>query len=135
MSKGFAACVSCPSDAGFNQAVKDVFEAIEQVHQRAGLNLEQWNHHQGLFPALNAGISYGQGHTKPANLDNKGYMSVVQELLKNPAVICLAHYASGMSCSSRVIIVHPFLLLHPSVLQHVCTQHIPVLSQLLLFSS
>ncbi|KAH6866105.1 hypothetical protein BKA70DRAFT_1082829, partial [Coprinopsis sp. MPI-PUGE-AT-0042] len=95
-SKIFAACVGRPSDESFDKAVEDAFEAMEAARVMCNFNLDDWLHRRGHFPALNAGISYGQGQKAAQNLDNgKGYNVILQGLMSHPAIIRLAHYASA----------------------------------------
>ncbi|KAH6869624.1 hypothetical protein BKA70DRAFT_1451848 [Coprinopsis sp. MPI-PUGE-AT-0042] len=95
-SKIFAACVGRPADESFDKAVDDAFEAMEHVRAVCGFDLDDWLHRRGHFPAFNVGVSYGQGQRAAQNLDiDEKYRKVLQELIKNPAIVRLAHYASG----------------------------------------
>ncbi|KAH6888283.1 hypothetical protein BKA70DRAFT_1235384, partial [Coprinopsis sp. MPI-PUGE-AT-0042] len=94
-SKIFAACVGRPADESFDKAVDDAFEAMEHVRAVCGFDLDDWLHRRGHFPAFNVGVSYGQGQRAAQNLDiDEKYRKVLQELIKNPAIVRLAHYAS-----------------------------------------
>ncbi|KAH6894810.1 hypothetical protein BKA70DRAFT_1117427 [Coprinopsis sp. MPI-PUGE-AT-0042] len=91
--KVFAVLVAAPNDPTYRSACAKVAEVLES-HGRSGkFTNEELHHKRGTFPAVNIGISYGQGSVKPGNLRNKD-PRMVAALLANVHIQRVAVFAS-----------------------------------------
>ncbi|KAH6907642.1 hypothetical protein BKA70DRAFT_1223452 [Coprinopsis sp. MPI-PUGE-AT-0042] len=91
--KVFAVLVAAPNDPTYRSACAKVADVLES-HGRSGkFTNEELRHKCGTFPAVNVGISYGQGSVKPGNLRNKD-PRMVAALLANVHIQRVAVFAS-----------------------------------------
>jgi hypothetical protein len=85
----------------FSAAVDRAYNSIKTEGSNTHFPTAMRSHRRGLFAAINVGLVYGKGQRIPTWLDNKQYMSVVDRLLGNPDINCLANFAS---CKSSLIL-------------------------------
>ncbi|TEB27705.1 hypothetical protein FA13DRAFT_1712421 [Coprinellus micaceus] len=91
----FMVLVGCPQDNSWTESCMGAFHAMENARDKLILEVLEVHHRQGVFPAINVGISYGQGPKKPHNLDNEPHSAWMRDLLKNEDIWRLAIYASA----------------------------------------
>lgn len=85
-----------PADPTFADSGQRIFELLSKTGKTAKLSKDQKIHRRGNFPAINVGLTYGQGNKKPTNLLNSD-PSAVETLLNNNDVKRFAGYASCRS--------------------------------------
>ncbi|KAJ7067710.1 hypothetical protein B0H15DRAFT_925945 [Mycena belliarum] len=83
-----------PNDPTYDVAASEAFAALAAESQEPHFPLAM-HHRRGAFPAVNAGIFYGQGTDRPYVLNNKAQTAVVARLLANPHFNRLASYADA----------------------------------------
>jgi hypothetical protein len=60
-----------PSDLSYIESTKQAFEKMKHEVARANFSpKELFDHRRGDFHALNIGLSYGNGHTRPTHLED-----------------------------------------------------------------
>ncbi|KAJ6528194.1 hypothetical protein B0H19DRAFT_969353, partial [Mycena capillaripes] len=81
--------------ANYARAVAAAYDTITAASNAARFPTDMKNHCRGLFAAINVGLSYSKGQSVPSWLHNKEYDGMADELLANPDVIRMAHFASA----------------------------------------
>ncbi|KAJ7770870.1 hypothetical protein DFH07DRAFT_953867 [Mycena maculata] len=84
-----------PRKDSYRDAVACAYRAICDACSEAQFPPSMRQHRRGLFAAINVGLSYGKGQTKPCWLHNKEYASVVDRLLANEDIGRLAGFADA----------------------------------------
>jgi hypothetical protein len=97
----FAVLAGQPDESPWHAAVSRAYDSIKTEGLNAQFPTGMRCHRRGLFAAINVGLVHGKGQTIPTWLDNKQYTSVVDRLLGNPDINCLANFAS---CKSSFIL-------------------------------
>lgn len=92
--------VASPQDESWMDSCTGAFRAMEDAGGQLVMEALEIHHRRGSFPAINVGISYGQGPKRPHNLDNGPHSELMQALLKNEHIRRLAIFASGMLYTS-----------------------------------
>ncbi|KAJ7082459.1 hypothetical protein B0H15DRAFT_803272 [Mycena belliarum] len=83
-----------PNDPTYDAAASEAFATLAAEAARPNFPLHM-HHRRGAFPAVNAGIFYGQGTDRPCLLNNKAQSAMVARLLANPNFNRLASYADA----------------------------------------
>ncbi|KAJ7738550.1 hypothetical protein B0H14DRAFT_2638461 [Mycena olivaceomarginata] len=83
-----------PDNSEWRAAVARAYDSIKTEGSNTQFPTAMCCHRHGLFAAINVRLVYGKGQRIPTWLDNKQHMSVVDRLLGNPDVNCLANFAS-----------------------------------------
>ena len=91
--------VGFPQDDSWIESCMGALHAMENAKGKLVLEVLELHHRRGAFPAINVGISYGQGPKRPHNLDNGPHSELIQDLLRNEDIRRLAIYASGALAS------------------------------------
>ncbi|PPQ67439.1 hypothetical protein CVT26_007233 [Gymnopilus dilepis] len=96
-SEGRLVCVAAgrPDDARFLAAADAVFEHLAVAGKAAAFRKSHVEHPRGAFPAVNVGITHGQGTQRPVNLQTHELKGVVEELLADENVQRLATFGSA----------------------------------------
>lgn len=87
-----------PSDLSYIESTKQAFEKMK--HEVAQANFspkELFDHRRGDFHALNIGLSYGNGHTRPTHFNGGRYQKIADALLEDAHIQRLASYQDGKS--------------------------------------
>lgn len=81
-----------PFDPSYEKDAEDLFDIM--VKEGDDARLGPADHHRGAFPAINVGVSFGQGQLHPINLKNGLHTDMVARLLESKSAQRLASYAS-----------------------------------------
>lgn len=141
--KVFMVLVPPPDDPTFAESGLRVYDLLANTGLTAKFSKEQKIHRRGNFPAINVGLTYGQGNKKPTNLLNSD-PAAVDTLLVDKDVNRLAGYASCGLCSrlpfataaNRLEYLDIFSMWGPKLYQYYRTQlnmlyeHMPVLRRI-----
>lgn len=84
-----------PSDSSYTEAADRAFEAMVCEGRAAGFGSDVPKHRRGAFPALNTGVSYGEGQQQPAFLNTGKHAPMLKRLVDNKDFKRLATFASG----------------------------------------
>lgn len=68
---------------------------ILQEGQGASFSASEKKHRRGRFPAVNVGVTYGNGATEAINLKNSNHDAMVQRLCADKDIQRMATFASG----------------------------------------
>jgi hypothetical protein len=72
------------NDLSHHESIKRAFNRMEFEAARVNFKPEDFKHKRGEnFVALNIGLSYGLGHTKPTRPDLGDYSNLADALLKD----------------------------------------------------
>ncbi|KAJ7666290.1 hypothetical protein B0H17DRAFT_903059, partial [Mycena rosella] len=91
----FAVLVRQPRSAFWDANVWAVYHAIAAKAAAATFPSEMYKHRRNLYAVLNVGLAYGKGQRMPACLCQTQYNTLLDRLLSNPAVQCMATFASA----------------------------------------
>ncbi|TFK59395.1 hypothetical protein BDN72DRAFT_780811, partial [Pluteus cervinus] len=89
-----AVLVSAPQDHGFADACNRVYKTMEQEEIAAEFSTDDTIHKRGRFPAINVGITHGQGGDTPVNLKSQ-HMDMLERLLQDADVQRVASFADS----------------------------------------
>lgn len=95
MGRIFAVLAGQPRKDAYTASVAAAYEIITQKGIAARFPADMRKHRRGLFAAINVGLSYGKGQTVPSWLHNKDYDNLADELLNDPDIARMGHFASG----------------------------------------
>ncbi|PPR03025.1 hypothetical protein CVT24_012288 [Panaeolus cyanescens] len=89
-----AAMVAKPQDATYEQSAQHAFKLMRDVYHTGEFSASDECHKRGSsFVAINAGLSYGNGHKQPSRLiHSERYQRIVDELCNDEYVQRLAAY-------------------------------------------
>lgn len=94
----FAVLVGRPAnDPTYLQDCGRAFEAISRAGESANFRPEEKRHRRGCFPAINVGVSHGNGTTAPCQLSNGPHELMLSGLQAEKSIQRLAAFASGKS--------------------------------------
>ncbi|KAJ7745014.1 hypothetical protein DFH07DRAFT_776918 [Mycena maculata] len=82
-----------PNQGDYLQSATSAFHAIRDAGAAAKFPAAMRNHRRGLFAAVNVGLFYGKGQRVPCWLNNKEHGALVEGLLGNRHIQCLAYFA------------------------------------------
>ncbi|KAF9549163.1 hypothetical protein CPC08DRAFT_648268 [Agrocybe pediades] len=88
-------CAGRPNDSSYDESARKACEALLREASATTFRREEINHKRGVYPVVNAGITYGNGPIEPIRLNNGKHADVVERLLENPDVKRLAHFQSA----------------------------------------
>jgi len=97
-----------PSDPSYADAANCTLDALLAEGEAAKFSPAQSDHKRGGFPAVNAGVLYGQGHTIPAVVDLGCHGPMVHRLLQNPHIQRIASYMSCRCSPHPLVSVESF---------------------------
>ncbi|KAF7791983.1 hypothetical protein EIP86_003010 [Pleurotus ostreatoroseus] len=92
----FAVCAGKPiGDKTWDRTMQQFGDTVART--RDALNLKKGQDRRGPFETIAVGVSYGGGQTCPGNLVHRepGVQQVLDDFLKDPASIRIAHYQSA----------------------------------------
>jgi hypothetical protein len=95
MGRIFAVLAGQLRKDAYTASVAAAYEIITQKGVAARFPADMRKHCRGLFAAINVGLSYGKGQTVPSWLHNKDYDNLANELLDDPNIAHMAHFANG----------------------------------------
>jgi hypothetical protein len=100
LERVLSAFVPAPTDTLYQAASSRVSGKMTAEGDAANFTASELNHKRGQgFAAINAGLSYGNGHTKPTWLSNERE-EMVDNLLADKDIQRLAAYQDGKSITS-----------------------------------
>ncbi|KAJ3552338.1 hypothetical protein NP233_g12907 [Leucocoprinus birnbaumii] len=104
----FGVLAGRPNDDEWLKACERLYDAMCLEASQVEFTKKQYTH-RGDFPAINVGISPGQGSKFPHNLGLGTYEAMMTRLLENPGLQYIADYHS---CEYRLIDLRPLLIEH-----------------------
>lgn len=100
LGRVIAVLAPAPEDISYQESAKKASQRMiteaEHVHFEAD---ELKDVKRGEFHALNIGLAYGNGHTKPTNRALGRFEDLAKKLLEDVDIQRLASYQDGMLCS------------------------------------
>jgi hypothetical protein len=90
--------ISLPSDTrpSYQASSSQFFDKMMAFHKKAHFTLAELTHKRGTgFAAINAGLSYGNGHKRPTWLKHGAREAMVSDLLEDEDLQRLAAYQDG----------------------------------------
>ena len=87
--------VGRPVSRDYAEACNRAGDTILEEGSRANFTKEQSVHLRGASPALNVGISYGNGSQAAHNLSHGTHSDMLQRLLANPDIQRIAGFTSS----------------------------------------
>ncbi|KAJ7150767.1 hypothetical protein C8R46DRAFT_1043563 [Mycena filopes] len=84
-----------PDTPSYRDATALAFAAIRAAGNNTHFPTDMKKHRRGLFAAINVGLSYGKGQTKPGWLNNKEYTSLAESLLANVGIQRMAGFGDA----------------------------------------
>ncbi|KAJ7106235.1 hypothetical protein C8R44DRAFT_638622, partial [Mycena epipterygia] len=84
-----------PDDLTYAAAAAAAFTALMTESQAAHFPRKMSLHRRGFYPAVHAGLNYAKGQRVPSRMDNGEHGALIQRLLGNSNIRCMAIYASA----------------------------------------
>ncbi|KAJ7770255.1 hypothetical protein DFH07DRAFT_768771 [Mycena maculata] len=84
-----------PNQDDYLKSATSAFHAIRDAGAGAKFPAAMRNHRRRLFTAINVGLFYGKGQRIPCWLNNKGHGALVEGLLGNGDIQCLACFSDA----------------------------------------
>ncbi|KAJ7158161.1 hypothetical protein C8R46DRAFT_1165336 [Mycena filopes] len=85
-----------PNTASYREATALAFAAIRAAGNDTHFPADMKKHRRGPFAAINIGLSYGKGQTKPGWLNNKEYTGLAESLLANAGIQRMAGFGDAV---------------------------------------
>ena len=86
---------SPPDQTSYPQAGEAVLDLILREGKTAYFKDAERHHRRGKFPALNFGVTHGNGTTEPINLNNDDHDATIRRFRASPEAQRVAKFASG----------------------------------------
>ena len=86
---------SPPDQTSYPQAGEAVLDLILREGKTAYFKDAERHHRRGKFPALNFGVTHGNGTTEPVNLNNDDHDAMIRRFRATSEVQRVAKFASG----------------------------------------
>lgn len=93
--KTFALLVAPPDDDEYRKACTDAHDLLHSWREKGVFTADELDHKRGAFPAVNIGVSYGQGSQQPGNLKNRD-QAMAASILGSTCFKRLAGFSSGV---------------------------------------
>ena len=93
---------SPPDQGSYPQAGEAVLDPILREGNAAYFKDDERRHRRGEFPALNFGVTHGNGTTEPINLNNDNHDAMIRRIRANPEVQRVAKFASGALVAAAI---------------------------------
>jgi len=92
-----------PNDQKFQESHKRAFDLLMKLGDDTNWTPQELKHKRGSgFAAINVGLTYGNGHTKPSRPNLGRHQKLADALLADKDLQRLAAYQDG-ECSSRLL--------------------------------